>query len=118
MYVVISSLQVIARSSLHINSETEVINAVARSVLHLDRLKGFPLFFLSKKQSQYIDQMVSPAQWIDSRGFPSFFKTQSQHIDQMVAGGVLEERGGGEQQGLQGKASGSAISHQVETKSD
>ena len=46
---VISSLQVIARSSLHINSETEVINAVARSVLHLDRLKGFPLFFFFQK---------------------------------------------------------------------
>ena len=107
----------IARSSLHINSETEVINAVARSVLHMDPLKGFPIFF-SKTQSQHIDQMVSPAQWIDSRGFPSFFKTQSHHIDQMVAGGVLEERGGGEQQGLQGKASGSAISHQVETKSE
>ena len=107
----------IARSSLHINSETEVINAVARSVLH--NAHGLPqgVFHLLSK-SQHIDQMVSPAQWIASRGFPSFFKTQSQHIDQMVAGGVLEERGGGEQQGLQGKASGSAISHQVETKSE
>ena len=66
----------------------------------------------------FVHVFCFPAQWIDSRGFPSFFKTQSQHIDQMVAGGVLEERGGGEQQGLQGKASGSAISHQVETKSE
>ena len=62
--------------------------------------------------------MVSPAHGLPQGFFPLFSKTQSQHIDQMVAGGVLEERGGGEQQGLQGKASGSAISHQVETKSD